>query len=139
MEVKDYHSTAYGASPNHHNSTVGFANTLSHTIIREQQEDDTRSIGEISVTDEELSLLGPPWAKEGIVHRKHYWETTGKRSKEKSWLQVFVVISQGQLQMFRFDGAGTTRGGKGGGGMGGGDWGVSARPLLRLLEATKLT
>lgn len=77
----------------------------------------------IDITEEELALLGAPWAKEGLLQRKHYWESTGKRAKEKSWLQAFVVISAGQVKMFRFDTGGSSRGP--GGGMGGGDWTVS--------------
>ena len=91
------------------------------------------SDGGASTTDEELALSGAPWAKEGLIHRKHYWEATGKRSKDKTWLQVFVVISRGELRMFRFDGAGTMRGGGGGAAMGGGDWMV--RHLLSLSPA----
>lgn len=120
---QDNSSTAYGATSHHQIPTIGFANSLSHTIIREQQEDDNESDSGVSVTDEELALLGAPWAKEGILWRKHFWESVGKRSKEKNWLQVFVVISQGEVRMFRFDGAGTTRG-RGAAGLGGGDWAV---------------
>ena len=63
-----------------------------------------------------------------MLSRKHYWESSGKRSKEKNWLKCFVVVSQGELKGFRFDGGGTTRGGGGGGsgGIGGGDWTVSS-------------
>ncbi|GAA5837679.1 hypothetical protein JCM3766R1_000554 [Sporobolomyces carnicolor] len=122
--LSDEHwSTAFGAATLHNVPTIGFANSLSHTIIREQQEEDTRSIASssISVTDEELALLGAPWAKEGMLQRKHYWEVQGKRSKEKNWLKAFVVISQGELRMFRFDGGGGSSA-KRGTGMGGGDW-----------------
>ncbi|KDE08850.1 hypothetical protein MVLG_00951 [Microbotryum lychnidis-dioicae p1A1 Lamole] len=125
-----YSSSTYGFHQHHHVPTIGFANSLSHTIIREQQEDETASDGGASVTsvtDEELALLGAPWAKEGLLWRKHYWESTGKRSKEKSWLHAFVVISAGQVKMFRFDagGGGSMRGV--GGGMGGGDWTSNAQ------------
>ncbi|GAA5910054.1 PH and SEC7 domain-containing protein [Sporobolomyces salmoneus] len=110
--------------------TIGFANSLSHTIIREHEESgaDARSIlstsSTISVSDQELALLGAPWAKEGMLQRKHYWEVQGKRSKEKNWLKAFVVVSQGELRMFRFDGGGSSSSGRSGGGMGmgGGDW-----------------
>ncbi|KDN34547.1 hypothetical protein RSAG8_12371, partial [Rhizoctonia solani AG-8 WAC10335] len=51
--------------------TLGFASNLSHTIIKEAQEDDVGSVKSdvtnsttVSITDEELALLGPPWAKE---------------------------------------------------------------------------
>ncbi|GAA6059042.1 hypothetical protein JCM10212_001267 [Sporobolomyces blumeae] len=114
-------STAFGAATHHNVPTIGFANSLSHTIIREQQEDDTKSdTSSIHVTDEELALLGAPWAKEGILQRKHYWEFHGRRAKEKNWLKAFVVVSQGELKMFRFDGGGSSK--KNAGGVGGGDW-----------------
>ncbi|BGP32385.1 hypothetical protein JCM10296v2_004166 [Rhodotorula toruloides] len=119
-------NTAYGPPSQHHAvPTIGFANSLSNTIIREQREDDNASeASTIEATDEELALLGAPWAKEGLLQRKHYWEVTGKRAKDKSWSQVFVVISAGELKMFRFDGsAGSMRGGAR---VGGGDWTASA-------------
>lgn len=88
---------------------LGFASNLSYTIIRETQEDDDRSEHTddsadttISITDEELALLGPPWAKEGMLCRKQYNDTTGKRAKSKAWMDVFVVIQKGELNMFTF-------------------------------------
>ncbi|KAK4054533.1 hypothetical protein OIV83_001027 [Microbotryomycetes sp. JL201] len=139
----DHFNTAYGAASNYHHQvpTVGFANSLSHSIIREQQEDETPHHNVhaddddvVEITDEELALMGAPWAKEGLVWRKHYWETAGKRSKEKSWLQVFVVAGKGELQMFRFDGAGSGAAGnrqstRFGAGLGGGDWTSNANAV----------
>lgn len=108
--------------------SLGFASNLSHTIIKETQEDDMRSIDSdrttstgISITDEELALLGPPWAKEGMLCRKQYWESTGKRAKSKNWMDVFVVIQKGELSMFTFGEHGVG----GGGVVGGGNWLVS--------------
>ncbi|KII92375.1 hypothetical protein PLICRDRAFT_695749 [Plicaturopsis crispa FD-325 SS-3] len=105
---------------------LGFASNLSHTIIRETQEDDdhhsvhSQESGSttISITDEELALLGAPWAKEGMLCRKQYWESVGKRAKDKAWLDVFVVIQQGELNMFIFG----EHGGGGSGVVGGGNW-----------------
>ena len=108
--------------------TLGFASNLSHTIIREAREDDQHSIKSdhtmstnISIADEELALLGPPWAKEGMLCRKQYWESTGKRARSKAWLDVFVVIQKGELSMFVFG----DHGAGGGGVVGGGNWLVS--------------
>lgn len=115
---QDSSSTAFA---NVYPPSIGFAGSLSHSIIREQQEEE-QSDTEVSVTDEELALLGAPWAKEGILHRKHYWESAGKRSKDKNWLQVFVVVGQGELRMFRFDAGGGSR--SAAGGVGGGNWAV---------------
>ncbi|KAH0827483.1 hypothetical protein J3R83DRAFT_4178 [Lanmaoa asiatica] len=105
--------------------TLGFASNLSHTIIRETQEDEDRSFQShesssttISITDEELALLGAPWAKEGMLCRKQYWESAGKRAKCKNWLDVFVVIQRGELNMFTFG----EHGGGGSGIVGGGNW-----------------
>jgi PH/SEC7 domain-containing protein len=107
---------------------LGFASNLSHTIIREAQEDDVRSIRSdgsadtsVSISDEELALLGAPWAKEGMLCRKQYWESAGKRAKSKAWQDVFVVIQKGDLDMFIFG-----DGGAGGAeNVGGGNWLVS--------------
>ncbi|KAJ8076839.1 hypothetical protein PM082_001262 [Marasmius tenuissimus] len=115
----------FGSSSSFLSPTLGFASNLTHTIIKETQEDDDRSehstnstSTNISITDEELALLGPPWAKEGMLCRKQYWESTGKRAKDKGWLDVFVVIQKGELNMFTF--------GENGGGsssiVGGGNW-----------------
>ncbi|KAH7914138.1 hypothetical protein BJ138DRAFT_1000880 [Hygrophoropsis aurantiaca] len=115
----------HSAMSNFLSPALGFASNLSHTIIRETQEDDDRSYHShesgsttISISDEELALLGAPWAKEGMLCRKQYWETAGKRAKSKNWLDVFVVIQRGELNMFTF--------GEHGGGssavVGGGNW-----------------
>jgi len=108
---------------------LGFASNLTHTIIREAQEDDQRSLNsdasassDVSISDEELALLGAPWAKEGVLQRKQYWESTGKRSKNKNWMEVFVVIQKGQLNMFTFGGTSSGNAGPSSGVVGGGNW-----------------
>ncbi|BGP55699.1 hypothetical protein JCM8202v2_003306 [Rhodotorula sphaerocarpa] len=118
--------------------SIGFANNLAQTIIKEQQEDDARSEASLAeITDEELALLGAPWAKEGILERKHFWETAGKRSKDKNWVQAFVVVSAGELRMFRFDGGGMGAGV--GQALGGGDWSTTASTLGSLALVHALT
>jgi hypothetical protein len=109
--------------------TLGFASNLSHTIIREAQEDDDHSTKShdsdstnISISDEELALLGAPWAKEGMLCRKQFWEATGKKAKARSWMDVFVVIQRGEMNMFTF--GDRTSGGSGV--VGGGNWLVIA-------------
>ncbi|KAF9461278.1 hypothetical protein BDZ94DRAFT_822072 [Collybia nuda] len=126
------HEALYGSSSSFLNPTLGFASNLSHTIIREAQEDDDRSTHSngsssttISITDEELALLGAPWAKEGMLCRKQYWESTGRRARDKAWLDVFVVIQKGELNMFTF---GESTGG-GSGTFGGGNWLANAQPV----------
>ncbi|KAJ7594136.1 signal peptide peptidase-domain-containing protein [Mycena floridula] len=122
----------YGSSSSFLSPALGFASNLSHTIIREAQEDDDRSVRSegststtISITDEELALLGAPWAKEGMLCRKQYWECIGKRAKDKAWMDVFVVIQRGELNMFIFG----DNGGGGTGAMGGGNWLANAQPV----------
>jgi len=109
--------------------TLGFASNLSHTIIREAQEDDDHSTKShdtdstnISISDEELALLGAPWAKEGMLCRKQFWEATGKKAKARAWMDVFVVIQRGEMNMFTFG----ERGSGGSGVVGGGNWLVIA-------------
>ncbi|SNX81885.1 uncharacterized protein MEPE_00590 [Melanopsichium pennsylvanicum] len=100
-------------------TTPGFASTLTQTIIKESMEEEAAarvtsqfSPAETPVEEEEdddkLALAGPPWAKEGSLTRKHYWESAGKRSKDKSWTEMFVVVSRGTLSMFRFDTSGSS-------------------------------
>ncbi|GAA5872222.1 hypothetical protein JCM3774_002300 [Rhodotorula dairenensis] len=125
-------------------NTIGFASNLAHSIIKEQQEDDARSEASlVEVTDEELALLGAPWAKEGLLERKHFWETAGKRAKDKAWVQAFVVVSAGQLRMFRFGSGGGGGGGGPGPGsgraIGGGDWTTTASDLGSLSLVHALT
>ena len=87
----------------------GFASSLSYAFIRGTQEDNDRSEASddladtsVSITDQELELLGPPWAKEGILSRKRYNESAGKRAKSKAWMDVFVVIQKGEFNMYTF-------------------------------------
>jgi hypothetical protein len=62
--------------------------------------DTCESTTSITSTDEELALMGVPWAKEGMLCRKRCRESSGIEAKVKSWLDVFVVIQQGELKMF---------------------------------------
>lgn len=112
--------------------TIGFASNLSQSIIKEQRENEetesrdieTSSESGLSTTDGELALMGAPWAKEGLLQRKHYWESSNKRAKDKNWLELFVVISKGDFRMFKF--GDITKGASGGAtGFGGGNWLVS--------------
>lgn len=56
-----------------------------------------------------------------MLCRKQYWESAGKRAKDKNWMDVFVVIQKGELNMFIF---GETVSGSSGT-FGGGNWLVS--------------
>jgi hypothetical protein len=119
----------YNSSSNFLTPTLGFASNLSRTILREAQEDGDNRSGcsdgstgtSISISDEELALFGAPWAKEGMLCRKQYWESVGRRAKDKAWLDVFVVIQKGELNMFTFGHASLGLSGT----IGGGNWLVS--------------
>ncbi|KAG8694315.1 hypothetical protein FRC08_008568 [Ceratobasidium sp. 394] len=130
------------AASTHFTPTLGFASNLSHTIIKEAQEDDVRSVKSdmtnsttVSITDEELALLGPPWAKEGMLCRKQYWESAGKRAKAKTWMDVFVVIQKGELSMFVF---GESSSSNGGSTVGGGNWLSNANCVGKVVLAHAL-
>lgn len=58
-----------------------------------------------SQREEELSLHGAPWAKEGSVKFQAFFEkdSTPKKYKKKGWTEVFVVVQRGYLKMFQFD------------------------------------
>jgi len=82
-----------------------------------------------------LALLGAPWAKEGILCRKQYWESTGKRAKDRSWLDVFVVIQKGELNMFTFNGGSAVNSSNL---IGGGNWLANAQHVGTVLLAHSL-
>lgn len=101
---------------------------MTHTVIKEH-DDETRSVDSAlsvdtqdEMDDDELALLGPPWAKEGILSRKLYYENDGKRARKSDWKQVFVVVQKGELSMFTFGGG---KSASTGGSIGGGNWTVS--------------
>lgn len=110
--------------------SLGFASNLSHTVIRENEDEvgslhSRASVGTVEdMDDDELALLGAPWAKEGILQRRAQGEGVAKRVKKADWKQFFVVVSKGDLYMFTF-GDGKGGGGFMGGSVGGGNWLVS--------------
>ena len=119
--------TSPGGNNVGHNFVPGFTSNLIHTMTRESDAESVASDGShstsLSISDEELALFGAPWAKEGILCRKQYWERAGKRAKNHNWMDVFTVIQKGQLSMFVFDGS---SGGGGSGVVGGGNWAKNA-------------
>lgn len=108
---------------------MGFVSNLAHTAIKEQ-ENELSSLrshatagSEGDLTDDQLALMGAPWAKEGNLSRKLFSDGIKKRSKDKNWKQVFTVLQKGEIHMFVF--------GKGsqvqpGNPVGGGNWMVSS-------------
>ncbi|WAR51713.1 hypothetical protein PtB15_1B149 [Puccinia triticina] len=113
------YSSNAGSSLNLTNLTtpsIGFVSNLSQSIIREQHEEESLESSQVDdeqTRDSELALLGAPWAKEGILQRKQYWESKGKRHKDRGWAQVFVVIQTGVLKMFQFGNSGGSSAGAG--------------------------
>lgn len=108
--------------------TPGFVSNLAHTVIKEQEDELTsiHSAGSIDsddeLTDDQLALMGAPWAKEGNLVRKLYWEAPGKRNKDKAWKETFAVLQKGEMQMFAFgEGSAPDPGSV----VGGGNWLVS--------------
>ncbi|EGG09477.1 uncharacterized protein MELLADRAFT_77145 [Melampsora larici-populina 98AG31] len=120
--------------------SIGFASNLSQSIIREQTEEESKEDPQEPPTlmsDEELALLGAPWAKEGLLQRKQYWDAKGKRHKDKGWAQLFVVIHKGQLKMFQFGATGPSMSSSNqasgdGPTVGGGNWLSNAQPMGEL-------
>lgn len=64
-----------------------------------------------NLSKDELALHGAPWAKEGLLNFQAVLDTNHstmlKRYKRanKDWIQVFVVVQNGYLKVFRFDNA----------------------------------
>ncbi|KAK2784105.1 hypothetical protein FQN53_008822 [Emmonsiellopsis sp. PD_33] len=88
--------------------SIGFANALSHAIIREDSanslsgmEDPERAASLLE--DESLELAGAPWAKEGSLKHKHHLDSVDKRAKDRNWNETFAVIQKGWMRLFSFN------------------------------------
>jgi hypothetical protein len=133
----DYSLTAHGlvqqrqASPDPPNpSMIGFVADMKRSAAQEvqtaQESDSYSTAGQrssgayASITDVNITPLEPPWIKEGVLLRRQYLKSAGKRCNDKTWSETFAVVSDGGLRMFTFN--------KGGGGdiIGSGNWLVSA-------------
>jgi hypothetical protein len=88
--------------PPDHGPSIGFANSLSQTIIREETHPGQIFIDE-EIQEHALILSGPPWAKEGVLKSKCHLDANAKKSKERGWSESFVVIDKGQMRLFQFD------------------------------------
>ncbi|OAA77349.1 SEC7-like protein [Akanthomyces lecanii RCEF 1005] len=92
--------------------SIGFANALSQSIIRDEDLNGNETAPSIIssdftstqlLEDESLELAGPPWIKEGMVVHKHHLDGVGKRAKDRNWSEVFAVLQKGQLSLFSFN------------------------------------
>lgn len=84
-------------------SSISYVND-GGSIMTSTQDSAIESMGS-NPEEEELSLNGAPWAKEGLLKCQTYLETSGlsKKYKKRDWVQVFVVVQKGYLKMFTFD------------------------------------
>ncbi|KAJ8117309.1 hypothetical protein ONZ43_g4240 [Nemania bipapillata] len=90
--------------------SIGFADALSHAIMRDDYPvgNSSQSImsdgfqGTQLLEDESLELLGPPWIKEGIVIHKHHLDGVDKKAKDRNWNEVFAVVQKGTMSLFSF-------------------------------------
>lgn len=109
--------------------TLGFVSNLAHTAIKEQEIEiaslrSNRTMGsEDDLTEDQLALMGAPWAKEGNLSRKLFWDGAKKRNKDKNWKQVFTVLQKGEIHMFVFGEGSQVQPGNP---VGGGNWMVSS-------------
>jgi len=107
-------------------ATIGFASNLSHTVIKEQEDEKDSVASAVSqdtsdedLDDDELALLGAPWAKEGLLSRRVGTEVATKKVGKKDWKQFFVVVQKGEMLLFTFgEGSGSASFGV----VGGGNW-----------------
>ena len=95
---------------------IGFANALSQAIIREEAGSMGANSGSVAgnseqefgrsmplLEDDSLELVGPPWAKEGIVKHRHHLESLEKKAKDRGWNECFAVIEKGWMSLFNFN------------------------------------
>lgn len=124
--------------------SIGFANALSHAIIREDSAQSIASFEESTtgpplLEDETLELAGAPWAKEGSLKHKQHLDSVDKRSKDRNWNECFAVIQRGWLRLFSFNANSKSMRLKakqrqnGGAVVGGGNWMENAEEVWKFL------
>ncbi|KAH8688851.1 hypothetical protein BGW36DRAFT_442813 [Talaromyces proteolyticus] len=122
--------------------SIGFANALSHAIIREDSAHSITSFDDPEASnslleDETLELAGAPWAKEGSLKHKQHLEAVDKRAKDRNWNECFAVIQRGWLRLFSFNAKSMRIKAKqrqnGGGVVGGGNWMENAEEVWKFL------
>ena len=107
------YSLASSAPRAEYQQAIGFANALSHAIIKEEGIDPAIAANEEDgpttlrrsqcLEDESLELEGAPWAKEGLIKHKHVLESHGTRARSRQWSSDnFAVIERGYLRLFSF-------------------------------------
>jgi hypothetical protein len=116
--------------------SIGFANALSHAIIREEAASAHSGVSDGNVDlldgDEELELSGAPWAKEGLLKHKHHLDSSDKRARNRNWTECFAVIQRGHMRLFLFPSKNSSKGAKNqptDGVFGGGNWTENAEPI----------
>lgn len=120
-----------------YHQSIGFANALSHAIIREEaasghSAEEGADLDVLLDGDDELELAGAPWAKEGLLKHKHHLEGTDKRAKNRNWTDSFAVIQRGYMRLFQFPARGTGKINNNQamhGVVGGGNWTENAEPI----------
>jgi len=82
--------------------SIGFANALSHAIIREESSNNADNVERITplLKDDTLEMAAP-WAKEGIVQHKQHLDMTDKKSKDRSWRSVSLLLKKAGYGSFR--------------------------------------
>ena len=128
-------SSKFAPSEMGYQQSIGFANALSHVIIREEGASTLDHDGDVDgslLDDESLELSGAPWAKEGILQHKHHLESEGKKAKDRNWSECFAVIQRGHMRLFSFNSKSSTRSQRKpvkGAVVGGGNWMENAEAL----------
>ncbi|TGZ80210.1 hypothetical protein EX30DRAFT_308036 [Ascodesmis nigricans] len=121
---------------NDYQQSIGFANALSHAIIREEAAsghsgEEGNDLDVLLDGDDELELAGAPWAKEGLLKHKHHLEGTEKRAKNRNWTESFAVIQRGYMRLFQFPSRASNKSNSQAvhGVVGGGNWTENAEPI----------
>lgn len=114
---------------------LGFASSLSNVITREEATSGLQSPADVvesieAAEEDDLTLHGAPFAKEGrLMYRLHDSSVT-KKSRGRHWTaETFAVLSRGEIKLFDFSAKTMKSNQKL---FGGGDWTQNARSLLEL-------
>lgn len=63
----------------------------------------SQSTFSIKVMSEQISFTNdPPYIKEGLVRRKHLFESSDRKAKNREWRRCLLIVSDGQLKIYQW-------------------------------------
>lgn len=98
--IDKYMLQAYGGSGD---SLSCATSCLSQAATSSTPASPSQSTFSIKVMSEQISFSSdPPYIKEGLVRRKHLFESSDRKAKNREWRRCLLIVSDGQLKIYQW-------------------------------------